>query len=569
MTNEPYRQVVHRRLKESYGPTYLTILSMIQSVSLGDLSFVVASHHQNFTLVQWILTLNAFFVLIIIWNVFSVQSVLWGWIPDVRDGVVPFVVGALELFLNYAIAATLSTWLIALALIGIAGAAGTWHIRWRSSHEPENLELLSRLDGHINVYAGYLIGGSCFLLVLAWTSSTTDLDIAAGRPGVRGMLALGIALLTTALLAGSLAIFHVLWRQAIAYARTDDEATSAPTTARDRVKARRLPRLHVPAHRSSDAQAAHERGGMHAMHKARRLRWALLALGVLSLMAAAGLSLQIPPFTAIWPLGNTAAVDLYLCAYTAAIGVSLMWIGVSGEVRAAVAGAISLVVTNAALAISLFVLSRSAKDPRLPAAALLCIGAAILSAGAARWFRRFPSSDVRPLPQAVRLSFAGFVLLLGFVSGGLLLRMPNVFPFPLGPTSAALIGCSFLGSAVYFLYSLTFPIWSNAYAQLWGFLAYDLVLIVPFVLRLGGSDGAHRPALLVNIGVLVYSGALAVFYLLIAKATRVLGPHTLLVPGQDIGQPSAPQHPQIDRPHAVSAERYGGLGDRRLRRIVD
>src|SRR5262249_37495549 len=95
MTNEPYRQVVHRRLKESYGPTYLTILSMIQSVSLGDLSVVVASHYEHFTLVQWVLTLNAFCVLIIVWHVFSVQSVLWGWIPDVRDGVVPFVVGAL------------------------------------------------------------------------------------------------------------------------------------------------------------------------------------------------------------------------------------------------------------------------------------------------------------------------------------------------------------------------------------------------------------------------------------------------------------------------------------------
>jgi hypothetical protein len=126
----------------------------------------------------------------------------------------------------------------------------------------------------------------------------------------------------------------------------------------------------------------------------------------------------------------------------------------------------------------------------------------------------------------VRLSFTGFVLLLGLVGSAVLLRMPNVFPLTLGPASAALVGCSFLGSATYFLYSLIIPVWGNAYAQLWGFLAYDLVLIVPFVLRLGSIDGAHLPALLVNIAVLVYSGALAVYYLLIAKATRVLAPHT-------------------------------------------
>ena len=264
-TNEQYRHVVHRRLKESYGPTYLTILSMIQSVSLGDLSFVVASHHQQFSLVQWILTLNAFCVLIIIWNVFSVQSVLWIWIPDVRDGMVPFVVGALELFLNYAITATLSTWLIALSLIGIAGAAGTWHIHWRSSREPDNRELLSRLDGLIHVYAGYLIGGSCFLLLLAWVSSAAGLDVAAGLQGVRGMLALGIALLATAALAGSLAIFHVLWRHAIAYARTDDATSAGSTTAVDRVSSRHVSRLRIPTHHSSDAQAAYERR-QHARH---------------------------------------------------------------------------------------------------------------------------------------------------------------------------------------------------------------------------------------------------------------------------------------------------------------
>src|SRR5262249_30919879 len=137
-------------------------------------------------------------------------------------------------------------------------------------------------------------------------------------------------------------------------------------------------------------------GGMHSMHTVRRLRRAFLAAGILSLVAAAGLSLRITPFTAIWPLGDAAELDLYLGAYTAAIGVTLVWIGLSGELRAAVSGAISLTVTNTGLAISLFVLSRGATDPRLPAAALLCLGAAILSASAAWWCRRFAIRDLRP-----------------------------------------------------------------------------------------------------------------------------------------------------------------------------
>src|SRR3974377_599416 len=60
VTDEPRQMVMQRRLKESYGPTYLTLLSIIQGVALGDLASVVASGQKHFTLVQWVLTLNPF-----------------------------------------------------------------------------------------------------------------------------------------------------------------------------------------------------------------------------------------------------------------------------------------------------------------------------------------------------------------------------------------------------------------------------------------------------------------------------------------------------------------------------
>ena len=106
--------------------------------------------------------------------------------------------------------------------------------------------------------------------------------------------------------------------------------------------------------------------------------------------------------------------------------------------------------------------------------------------------------------------------------------MPNVFPLELSPVATALVGCSFLGSATFFLCALAFPVWQNAYAQLWGFLAYDLVLIMPLTLEVSGAAASERPALLLNIVVLMYSGAIAIYYLLIARATRVW---TLRVPG--------------------------------------
>jgi hypothetical protein len=222
----------------------------------------------------------------------------------------------------------------------------------------------------------------------------------------------------------------------------------------------------------------------------------------------------------MWPLGDTLAVDYFLGAYLAGVGASLLWIGVSGDMRAIVAGALSLTVLYASLAIAWFALSFGV-TPGLRPPAFLCGAGALFSGGLALWFRRYSFRDSQPLPRLVHVVFVAYVLLLAFVGGALLLRTPNVFPLPLGPAAAALIGSAFLGSTAYILYSVRFPLWRNACAQLWGFLAYDLALILPLVSRLGSADAAHWPALLLNIAVLVFSGALAIYFLLIAPTTRI------------------------------------------------
>lgn len=223
---ESRQRAVYLRLKASYGPTYLTILSVIQAVAMGDLAQVVAGGYHDFTTVQWVLTLNTFGVLIIIWNAYSVQSTLWGWIPDVRDSAAPFVVGALELYLNHTITASLSAWLVAVSLVGVAGAAGTAHIYSRARREAEHLELLLRVEMHIRLYVGYLIVGGCLLLGLAWLCSIDRLALIVGGVDFISGRALGAALLTTLALGGGVYLLHLLWREAIAYAQDDldDEA---------------------------------------------------------------------------------------------------------------------------------------------------------------------------------------------------------------------------------------------------------------------------------------------------------------------------------------------------------
>ena len=54
-----------------------------------------------------------------------------------------------------------------------------------------------------------------------------------------------------------------------------------------------------------------------------------------------------------------------------------------------------------------------------------------------------------------------------------------------------------------------------------GFLAYDLVLIAPFLMHFATVDPVLRNNLVVYVTVLVYSGGLAAYYLFVERRTRV------------------------------------------------
>jgi hypothetical protein len=146
-----------------------------------------------------------------------------------------------------------------------------------------------------------------------------------------------------------------------------------------------------------------------------------------------------------------------------------------------------------------------------------------LSVGLFLATRRLPFRDGRRTPRPVRASFALFAAVLLLVGGALVLKRPNIFPWPIPPEQSVLYGWMFLGAMIYFLHGLFRPRWGNAVGQLVGFLAYDLVLIVPFVRHFAAVDPALRTNLILYVAVLVYSGALAGYYLFVDPQWRIVG----------------------------------------------
>jgi hypothetical protein len=254
--------------------------------------------------------------------------------------------------------------------------------------------------------------------------------------------------------------------------------------------------------------------------QARNLRAAVLAAAVIALVLGLGFAFDLPWATALWSWPDTRLSYLFVGSILTAIAGSLAWVGWRSEWGALPGGAINVFVIAATSALY-FLFRRSASTPApLFAYAVLSLLGAAFSAGLFFWSRRFPFRDTRPTPLVVRVAFGVFATVLLFAAIALILHAP-IFPWPLNPDSSVVFGCVFLGDALYFIYGLFLPTWANAGGQLLAFLAYDLILIGPFLTLFASVLPDHRLSLILYVVVLVSSGSIAVTYLLINHETRI------------------------------------------------
>jgi hypothetical protein len=252
----------------------------------------------------------------------------------------------------------------------------------------------------------------------------------------------------------------------------------------------------------------------------RAIRAFFIIGGLLFFVLTAGFFFQHPLVLRLWPWEDSRLSYIFLASICAAIGAPLVWIGLSGEFAAAAPGALNLGLMAAGMAVFLFGLYQKDRQLVLLYWALAQAAFVLLNALIFLWSLGWPPRDRRATPRPLRLAFLLFCALLGAVGSALILQQPEIFPWPLKPESSVMFGLVFLGAAVYFVYALLQPRWALARGQLLGFLAYDLVLIVPFLAHFAAVRPGHRLSLIVYTGVLLISALLAVYYLFLNRGTR-------------------------------------------------
>lgn len=266
------------------------------------------------------------------------------------------------------------------------------------------------------------------------------------------------------------------------------------------------------------------------MYTARIL---LIAVGLVLFLPVWGFatmaSWATPMF--LWEEGRLSY--LFIASMQAAIGAAMIWIGITKAWHMIVAGAINLFVMLSGIA--LFLLSGALQtppnfsmSPKIWVYGTICIVFALFNLWLVFWARRFPETDRRPMPMGLRFAFAIFVFALVTVGIAMIAKVEGIFPWPLKPETSVVFGWMFLGDAFYFLFALLQPRWGNASTQLWSFLAYDAVLIGPFLQRLQILTASNteqywtwRYSLVVYIGVLLFSAAVAIYYLFLNGTTRI------------------------------------------------
>ena len=250
------------------------------------------------------------------------------------------------------------------------------------------------------------------------------------------------------------------------------------------------------------------------------MRIALLAGGAVVMLLALGFVFQVPFVTALWPWPDGRLSFIFVGSILAAAAASMLWIGWSGELGAMTGGLSNLLVMGVSASIYFFRLAVQEERTNLIPYLATTLLMALASAAILAWSRTLGLRDPRPTPRLARISFVIFLLVLVSAATALIFRLP-IFPWALNPDSSVIFGCIFLGNATYFLYGLLYPRWHNAIGQLLSFLAYDLVLIGPFLGLFASIKPEFLPSLVVYVAALVYSGALAVYYLFFDRETRL------------------------------------------------
>jgi hypothetical protein len=216
--HENDRIALLERLKQASSTSSLTLLSIVQGVALADLAGVVAGQYQQFHLLQWLLLGGNFLFILAAWNQILMDTITWVNLPSVSRSFIPFLLGALEFFLNHTFVHNPQAWLIAAAALVTLASIGIEFVNRAISDHEDNAHLLSHLRYYRQVGQSYGLVGSVLFLLLAGASALGGFAAIDGWLHHPGIAFVGGAVLAIGYDLSYLSRLLFYWRVITAYA---------------------------------------------------------------------------------------------------------------------------------------------------------------------------------------------------------------------------------------------------------------------------------------------------------------------------------------------------------------
>lgn len=216
--HEGDRIALLERLKQASSTSSLTLLSIVQGVALADLAGVVAGQYQHFGFLQWLLLGGNFLFIVAAWNQILMDTVTWVNLPSVTRSFIPFLLGALEFFLNHTLVHNPQAWLIAAAALVTLSSIGIEFVNRAIADHEDNAHLLSHLRSYRQAGQVYGLVGSTLFLLLAAASSLggfAAVDNWLHYPGI-ALIGAGVLVIVYGVSYLSRLLFY--WRVITAYA---------------------------------------------------------------------------------------------------------------------------------------------------------------------------------------------------------------------------------------------------------------------------------------------------------------------------------------------------------------
>ncbi len=252
------------------------------------------------------------------------------------------------------------------------------------------------------------------------------------------------------------------------------------------------------------------------------MRYFLILVSMVQIFFALAFFFRWPFAVGIWPFpGTTPLTLIFISSIFAAAAASTLWAAGSQNYGALAGIGLDYLTILTPVSLLSFQLGVSSGTAQMTVYGITCVVGALFGLGLFAWSARIQMDTRRPMPALVRGAFIFFIVALLIVGGRLVFRIPNTIPWSITPELSVVMGWMFLGAAVYFAYGLLRPSWVNSAGQLAGFLAYDIVLVVPFLKRLPVTPPENKLGMTIYTLVVIISGFLAIYYLFVDKQTRL------------------------------------------------